>query len=102
MQEGAMIEDFGLHDATLVDVHLQWAEGRCTMTLRHSELSSCRLTFTSVTNLSLSRAKPWGPSQSINAAYQRNPGQYEIEMQSGDLIKIVAIEVALTTAPVGS
>jgi hypothetical protein len=95
-----MIEDFGLHDATLVDVHLEWAEGRCTMTLRHSELSNCRLTFTGVSNLSLPRARPWGPSRSVNAAYQRNPGQYEIEMQSGDLIKIDAVAVTLVTIAV--
>lgn len=91
-----MIEDFGLHDATLVDVHLEWAEGRCTMTLRHSELSNCHLTFTGVSNLSLPRARPWGPSQSINSVCQRNTGHYEIEMQSGDLIQIEACAVTMT------
>jgi hypothetical protein len=91
-----MIEDFGLHDATLVDVHFEWAEGKCTMTLRHSELSNCRLTFTGVSKLILPRAQPWGPSQSINAAYMRNTGQYEIEMQSGDLIQIDASAVTKT------
>jgi hypothetical protein len=95
-----MIEDFGLHDATLVDVHFEWAEGRCTMTLRHSELSNCCLTFTGVSNLSVPRAQSWGPSRSINAAYQRNTGQYEIEMQSGDLIEIDAVDVTLVTIAV--
>jgi hypothetical protein len=91
-----MIEDFDLHDATLVDVHLEWAEGACTMTLRRSVLQNCYLKFTGVSQLSLPRAQPWGPSQSINAAYMRNTGQYEIEMQSGDLIQIDASALTIT------
>lgn len=92
-----MIEDFGLHDATLVAVHLVWADGTCIMTVRQSLLSDCTLTFTGVSNLILPRTQPWGPSQSINSASQRNKGQYEIEMQSGDLIKIDASNVKLTS-----
>jgi hypothetical protein len=92
-----MIEDFGLHDATLVAVHLVWADGTCIMTVRHSQLSDCTLTFTGVSNLALPHTHPWGPSQSINSASQRNKGQYEIEMQSGDLIKIDASNVKLTS-----
>lgn len=92
-----MIEDLGLHDATLVAVHLVWADGKCVMTVGHSQLSDCILTFTGVTNLTLPRTQPWGRSQSINSASERDKGQYEIEMQSGDLIKIDADDVALTT-----
>jgi hypothetical protein len=91
-----MIENFGLHDATLVDVHFEWAQGACTMTVRRSVLQNCFLKFTGVSQLSLPRARPWGPSQSINAAYMRNTGQYEIEMQSGDRIHIDASAVTLT------
>jgi hypothetical protein len=96
-----MIEDFGLHDATLIDVHLEWGVGSCTLMLGHSEFSNCCLTFTGVSNLSLPRARPWGASQSINSACQRNTGHYEIEMQSGDLIQIEACAVTLTRSSNG-
>ena len=91
-----MIESFGLHDATLVAVHFVWADGTCIMAVGHSQLSECTLTFTGVSNLILPRTQPWGRSQSINSASERNKGQYEIEMQSGDLIKIDASTVNLT------
>lgn len=92
-----MIESFGLHDATLVAVHLEWADGICIMTIRHSELSDCTLTFTGVSSLTLPRAQPWGPSPSINSASERNKGKYEIELQSGDLIKVDASEARLSS-----
>lgn len=97
-----MIEDFGLHDATLIAVHLVWPDGTCIMTVSHSQLSDCTLTFTGVSNLALPRTQPWGRSQSINSASERNKGQYEIEMQSGDLIKIDANAVALTSIATGA
>jgi hypothetical protein len=96
-----MIEDFGLHDATLVAVHVVWADGTCIMTVRHSQLSDCILAFTGVSSLTLPRTQAWGPSQSINSASERNTGQFEIEMQSGDLIKIDAHGVVLTSTATG-
>jgi hypothetical protein len=90
-----MIEDFGLHDATLVAVNLIWENGTCVMTIRHSQLSNCTLTFKDVSNLVLPRTQPWGPSQSINSVSQRIKGQYEIEMQSGDVFTIDAGDVKL-------
>jgi hypothetical protein len=90
-----MIDDFGLHDATLVAVHLTWADGTCVMMVRHSQLSDCTLTFTGVSNLVLPRTQPWGPSQSINSVSQQSNGQYEIEMQSGDVFRIEASDVKL-------
>lgn len=92
-----MIEDFGLHDATLVAIHFVWADGTCIMTVRHGQLSDCTLTFTGVSSLTLPRTQPWGPSQSINSACERNMGQYEIELQSGDLIKIDASDACFSS-----
>ena len=90
-----MIEDFDLHDATLVAVHMAWADGTCVMTVRHGQLSDCMLTFTGVLNLVLPHNQPWGPSQSINSISQRIKGHYEIEMQSGDVLMIEAGDVRL-------
>jgi hypothetical protein len=90
-----MIEEFGLHDAVLIAMHLAWDDGTCVMMIRHTQLADCTLTFTGVSNLTLSRTQPWGPSQSINSASQRNRGQYEIEMQSGDCLNVDATGVVL-------
>lgn len=90
-----MIEGLDLHDATLRSVDLAWADGRCVMTIRHSRLADCTLTFSDVSNLILPRARPWGPSQSINCASTLAEGRYEIEMQSGDRINITARAVVL-------
>jgi DNA polymerase I-like protein with 3'-5' exonuclease and polymerase domains len=90
-----MIEDFDLHDATLVAVHLTWADGTCVMMIRHSQLSDCTLTFNGVSNLVLPRTQPWGPSRSINSISQQIKGQYVIEMQSGDMIRIEAGDAKL-------
>jgi hypothetical protein len=91
-----MIEDFGLHDATLVSVHFVWVDGTCILTVRHSQLSDCMLTFSGVSRVTLPRTYPWGRSQSINSACQPKAGQYEIEMQSGDVLEIHACQVKLT------
>ena len=96
-----LIEDFGLHDATLVSVHFVWAEGTCIVAVEHSVLSDCTLTFTGVSNLVLPRTQPWGRSQSINSASRRNEQQYEIEMQSGDVITIDALDVTLAPISTG-
>lgn len=90
-----MIETLELHDATLVAVHLSWADGTCIMTLKDSKLSDCTLTFFGVSNLVLPHANPWGPSCFINSACQRSKGKYEIEMQSGDVFTIEANDVRL-------
>ncbi|RFP09934.1 MULTISPECIES: hypothetical protein [unclassified Duganella] len=90
-----MIDDLDLHDATLLTIDFSWAEATCVMTLLHARLADCRLTFTGVSNLTLSRNQPWGRSQSINSALERDKGQYEIEMQSGDVITIAALEVRI-------
>ena len=96
-----MIEDLDLHDATLIAVHVLWAEGTCTMTVRYSRLSECTLAFAGVSNMTLPRTQPWGRSQSINSATERKKGQYEIEMQSGDLITIEASEFSLSLPKTG-
>lgn len=92
-----MIDDIDLHDATLVAIHLTWAEGTCVLTLRHGQLSNCTLTFTGVSDLVLPRAQPWGPSHSIDSVSQRVNGKYEIEMQSGDLFTIDANDVVFVS-----
>lgn len=90
-----MIDGIDLHDATLIAVRFNWEDGTCVAHLAHGTLGSCVLTFSAVSHLTLPRKQSWGPSISINSLSVPGSGQYEIEMQSGDLIKIEATGVKL-------
>lgn len=93
-----MIEGVDLHDATLIAMRLTWEDGTCVADIDHGTLGRCVLTFSAVSHLTLPRKKDWGRSVSINSFSVRTSGQYEIEMQSGDLIKIEATGVMLAKA----
>lgn len=64
----------------------------------HGTLGRCVLTFSEVSHLTLPRKQSWGRSVSIKSFSVPSSGQYEIEMQSGDLIRIEAMDVGLTPA----
>lgn len=93
-----MIEGIDLHDATLIAVRVSWEDGKCVVNIEHGTLGKCVLTFSAVSHLTLPRKQSWGRSLSINSFSVPSSGQYEIKMQSGDLIKIEAIDAVLTTA----
>ena len=88
-----MIEDVDLHDATLITLCVSWEDGTCVVEIEHGALGSCVLTFAAVSHLSLPRKQTWGRSVSISSFSAPNSGQYEIEMQSGDLIRIEAADM---------
>jgi hypothetical protein len=93
-----MAEDVNLHDATLVAVRVIWADGTCIVEVDHGTLGICVLTFSAMSHLTLPRKQSWGRSVSINSFSMPSSGQYEIEMQSGDLIRIEAAEMTLATS----
>lgn len=93
-----MIEDLGLHDATLLEVRVAWAEGSCTLALKHTRLGDCKLTFTGLSDLRMTRVQAWGPSRSILTATGPRNGSYEVALQCGDVIDIVADGVELVPA----
>jgi hypothetical protein len=93
-----MTKDVNLHDATLVEVRVNWADGTCIVEVDHGTLDICVLTFSAMSHLTLPRQQSWGRSVSINSFSMPSSGQYEIEMQSGDLIRIEAAEMALATS----
>lgn len=86
-------DDFTLHDATLETLSLDWATGRVEVVLR-SASGIVILRASGVTHLVCPRLHPWGRSSSVNGV--RGPrakeGGFivEIEMQSGDVIVILA------------
>jgi len=93
-----MAEDVDLHDATLMALRISWEDGTCVADIEHGTLGSCVLTFSAVSYLTVPRKQSWGRSVSINSFTMPSRGQYEIEMQSGDVIRIEATG-SVFTAP---
>jgi hypothetical protein len=94
-----MIESLPLHDATLKAVRLIWAEGHCVLELSSSSAPSCELVFTGVSELSVPRRHPWGPSVSINTVRQVGDNTFEVEVQSGDVLRIEAVAWSFNAVP---
>jgi hypothetical protein len=93
-----MTEEVNLHDATLLAVRVNWAARTCIVEIDHWTLGICVLTFSAMSHLTLPRKQSWGSSVSINSFSMPSGGQYEMEMQSGDLIRIEAAEMTLATS----
>jgi hypothetical protein len=93
-----MDKNVNLHDATLVAVRVNWADGTCIVEVDHWTLGICLLTFSLISHLTLPRKQDWGRSVSINSFSMPSSGRYEIEVQSGDVIIIEASEMTLTTS----
>ena len=88
-----------LHDVTLTAVHFDWREGRCWLALSAAEDPNRQLVFESVIELQIPRRHPWGPSVSINRVNEPKKGQFEIEVQSGDVIQISAAKWSFNYGP---
>ena len=78
------------HDATLLGVQVDWAAGTCCLNLALSPAQAVVLEFQGLTELFLPRQAPWGRSASVNAFRMPAPQSFELEMQSGDCIRIAA------------
>jgi hypothetical protein len=83
-----------MHDWTLRSVILEWKEARVTLLLE-SHAGDEAVVATGVADLHVPRIEEWGPSVSVNhatgpLATEDGLQCLEIEMQSGDVIRIVA------------
>lgn len=93
-------EDLPLHDAILHSVHVDWAVATCVFVISafvepKKEAQPRELVFRGLESLSLPHQEPWGPSVFINRALQPSPGVFQLQMQSGDLVEVMATEVEL-------
>jgi len=86
-----------LHDATLESLELLWPSGNVELRIRTGDSTHpLRLVAASaVRRIGCERRMPWGPSASINevrgpAVADDGTSVLEIEMQSGDLLRIEA------------
>lgn len=90
------------HDATLVHCKLDWARGTCEFELRlcAREPTVATLQFDGVIEFRWNRHLAWGKSVSVNELrdFRSDEGaSVEIEMQSGDVIKVSATDWRAST-----
>lgn len=79
-----------IHDAVLATIYVSWDAARCDLRLHPVGLAPHLLVFEGFTNIELPRRESWGPSSSVNTSRQPQEGLFEIELQSGDTIRIEA------------
>lgn len=79
-----------LHDASLAAIYISWEAARCNLRLHPVGLPPHLLVFEGFTNIELPRRESWGRSSSVNTLAQPHEGLFEIELQSGDTIRVEA------------
>jgi len=84
-----------MHDWTLVSIQFEWKEGRVALSLRNTKSETVSVIADGVADLMIPRRNEWGSSVSVNCVSGPidHPGglqKLDIEMQSGDVIQIVA------------
>jgi hypothetical protein len=87
--------EYSMHDWTLKKIELDWHAARVTVHLEDSTYTARSLIAEGVQNLQVPRTNEWGPSVSVNEVSEIEPvpsglQRVKIEMQSGDVIQIVA------------
>ena len=92
-----------LHDWTLLRVEFDWRPARVTIELEDLTFARQTLIAEGVQELRVPKMNEWGPSISVNKIVETDAptGQgrcLDIEMQSGDVIRIVAEKIVLPPA----
>ncbi len=89
-----------MHDWTLISISFNWKGGDATLHFLNSESNSATLLAHGVSMLIVPRKLEWGRSVSVNSVkgpFDLADGKMkiEVEMQSGDVIEIVAETIML-------
>ena len=89
-----MKRDALMHDWTLLSVIFEWEDAHVVVRFR-SEMGEEKLVAVSTVDLHVPQVSEWGSSVSVNSvmgpvATEGGHQSIEIEMQSGDVIRIVA------------
>ena len=92
-----------LHDATLIDVILNWESGDVIISLKPSDgiLNMFILRVLECSMLKITRDLPWGKSVSVNDVTINEDIENvycAIKMQSGDKIEVVGQKIQLTSS----
>ena len=94
-----------LHDAILKHIKIDWEQGVLSLELelhesiRQELAPELSLVFYGFKEMRCPRNFPWAPSDSVNGVevqlYQDNFKKCNIEMQSGDVISIIAEKISV-------
>jgi hypothetical protein len=88
---------WGLHDAKLRDIRIDWQAATLTASVM-TQAGAGEVAAEGLVALRCPRHQPWGPSSSINAVASRSEAgrlvHIRVEMQSGDLIEIDAESIS--------
>jgi len=92
-----------LHDWTLIEVVFNWAHASVAMTL-DGPSSQCVVLAEDVSLLEVPRENPWGRSVSVYSFFiadilERGEKSLQIEMQSGDIIRVNAKIITVQESP---
>ena len=83
-----------LHDAPLFAIHVSDEATRCDLRLNVVGGATFQLIFERFSTLQLPRREPWGRSCSVNTGRQISADVYEVELQSGDAVRVEAMSWA--------
>ncbi|KHT14765.1 hypothetical protein [Pectobacterium brasiliense] len=90
--------NISMHDWTLLSLLVDWGEGTLVIKLLNNKSEPVVIKANGVKLLNIPKSDEWGESASVNEVieFDRNPYGFErikIEIQSGDVIEIVAEEI---------
>jgi hypothetical protein len=93
-------EEWPLHDAVIGRLEVDWEQrvARLDLDLVISPNENGRravLEWQGVTRVELTRTEEWGPSSSVNSLRREREGEYVVEVQSGDEIRVTADSASL-------
>jgi len=89
-----------MHDWTLLTILFEWKSGQVTLAFGKEGTEPAILIAHGVSDLHVPQLKEWGPSVSVNKVLGPSNGpdgqsELKIQMQSGDVIRIVAASFEL-------
>jgi hypothetical protein len=88
-------ENLPLHDASVLSINYEWETKLVSIVGERynssiQKTSIFKILFANVKLLSIPHTEEWGSSNSILETVKLNSSEYQIQMQSGDLIDIKA------------
>jgi hypothetical protein len=82
--------DLQIHDSAVQSIFVDWETKSCVIKI-DTAAGLMILHFFEVSKVTVPIEAPWGDSLCINSTNGFCAGEFKIEMQSGDVISIVAI-----------
>ena len=87
-----------MHDWTLVSLNIDWEESTLVIKFLNNNSLPVDIIFNKIKFVNIPKWDEWGESVSVNKFNLKNDATYkniEIEMQSGDIINIIANDVVM-------